>query len=874
MITVRKIKSKYPPNWHWPLEVALLPSDYSNALIRDISSTGWASKLVQTYELNAGRLQCNVLLMKGELNAAIHQLVEFRYSVRADVIVFFCDKPTDYDKLSQKDVDAIRNMVEANGVFFTHGEVNIAYWTDELVFQLSHNNNIITAISKASEVGIFYLSSDLEKSSKLLNYVRKLVHNLKALPDDTGPVILKDGRSMNVQELAYKIQNALPKFKFEHESDEASAIADLSRSISNILPHKLIDIDVEDTTNEILMKSGNVGSGEVYESSGADESTEAEEAAEESMSAGDDGSSGSTSRGVRVLGSDTSHEEEISREEEGDLPIEKEDAKEVIPRYLQCKITDHQGITILNLLETNTSYHLIARIGPSDFQWLQGSRKAPTEKIFKDTTEDQELLIILRTNLTEDIQQDTITLPSQGTSTKASFVLDTFNSEVELIAELSIYHKNRLLQSAVVSAYIVADKEKTKTLPNIRMETLASPRVLLDNLANRTSFASSLKYDAKSSPDKMQLVSSKGISYKLETGLDKMLKNIKAEIEEAVIHIDDYPEDILDENNTPLYINLAHLGRELYDNYLKETVDLDGPVQIISSTHEHIPLEFIYTYPPPAPDAKMCPNSVDALIAGECGGCLDMDEVPAPLICPFGFLCCSKIIERHDINHNSEKIGRGDFATFAEPHSGRQVIEPLKSILFGSAGRVENHSKDLIQKVKDQIKQSSNLVAVVNNWEDWKDTVVKKEPSALVLIVHTENSQVIKHIQQMEIGDKDFLLKTFITEDYIDPASNDPGPLVILIGCNTQENEDRVFDFTNQFKNKGAAVVLSNFTKIRGRHAAPIVEKLFEFLENKKGKEFLFGEIMLKLRQFLFSKGIIVSFSLVAHGDADWKLKI
>ena len=74
--------------------------------------------------------------------------------------------------------------------------------------------------------------------------------------------------------------------------------------------------------------------------------------------------------------------------------------------------------------------------------------------------------------------------------------------------------------------------------------------------------------------------------------------------------------------------------------------------------------------------------------------------------------------------------------------------------------------------------------------------------------------------------------------------------------------------------NYGAAIVISNFTKIRGRHAGPIVMKLLEFLKAHEEKEFTLGEIVLKLRQYLLAKGIMVGFSLTTLGDADWKIKI
>ncbi len=73
--------------------------------------------------------------------------------------------------------------------------------------------------------------------------------------------------------------------------------------------------------------------------------------------------------------------------------------------------------------------------------------------------------------------------------------------------------------------------------------------------------------------------------------------------------------------------------------------------------------------------------------------------------------------------------------------------------------------------------------------------------------------------------------------------------------------------------NSGAAIVLSNFTKIRGRQAKDIILKLVEFLKDNGQKEASLGEVLLRLRQYLLSEGLIAGLSLIAQGDADWKIK-
>ena len=116
--------------------------------------------------------------------------------------------------------------------------------------------------------------------------------------------------------------------------------------------------------------------------------------------------------------------------------------------------------------------------------------------------------------------------------------------------------------------------------------------------------------------------------------------------------------------------------------------------------------------------------------------------------------------------------------------------------------------------------------------------------------------------------------KNLINKKMIQGANDQNHPFVMMIGCEAVNMDEFGFDLSSQLMNVGAAMVMSNFTKIRGRQAAPIVIKMLEFLKANEGKEFTLGEIVLKLRQYLLAKGIMVGFSITTFGDADWKIKI
>ena len=798
---IHYFESKHPVNWHWPLQVGMLPNDWSTTFLPELTANWWHPKLVRTYILNRGRLHANILLVNGNLKATNRDFRSLRMHCKSDIVIHFCDN-ADIPMEWGEELESLASAWNCNGIVFipVGGDFQYVDWCNELLFNLSHDNDFRKSVENFNDKGALFITQKLERETKLSNFARKFVKNLKSLPVEIKDKDPGYHGAHRIRDIAEHLDHELPNYRFDHESGEASVIAEMTTETAHTVTTTVANEGV--ARREIM-------------------------------------------RGREAL----------------------------LLRYLQSQILDENGMTMFKLLQAGKPYSLNVRIGPSDLQWLQGNRSEPLNIDFGESDEEQDVLIVFKSNLSEEVQSDTIKIGPKGPSTIADFSFACAEPGREFVADILAYHKNRLIQSAGISAYFVDDPEGNYQLPFVMMETLTSPRMLLNNLGDRMEFAASIHYEADENPDALMVNSSKKVSYKLEAGLEKILKKIKADIEEVVLHTDDYPEDLLDEKNAIIFNRLAQKGRLLYDNYLKDLGDFDGPIQIISGLHDYIPLEFVYTYPAPKQDARICPKAKEALIAGKCADCIDMDKTPAEYICPFGFISFSKVVERHDVNHRNELLESGDFAFHSEPAAGRPSIALLNSTIFGSAKRVESHAAGLIRQVADFIGTSAKIASEADTWENWKKTVKERNPDCLVLIVHTEDNKDLD-IPQMEIGDKDFILQTHIGEDIVDPAGKEPAPVVILIGCSTQDNEMPAFDFTSQFKNKGAALVLSTFTKVRGRHAGPIVMKLFEFFKSMKGTELRFGEIMLKLRQYLLSQGMIVSLALIVNGDADWKIKL
>ena len=116
-----------------------------------------------------------------------------------------------------------------------------------------------------------------------------------------------------------------------------------------------------------------------------------------------------------------------------------------------------------------------------------------------------------------------------------------------------------------------------------------------------------------------------------------------------------------------------------------------------------------------------------------------------------------------------------------------------------------------------------------------------------------------------------------ITEAFVRLNPDGPGPVVMLLGCTTAVPLDTFQTFTVQFKDMGASLVIGTIAPVLGRHAARTAEALIEALikvqSDAGGRDGIpVGEALRDVRRQLLGRGILMSMSLAAYGDADWRL--
>lgn len=538
----------------------------------------------------------------------------------------------------------------------------------------------------------------------------------------------------------------------------------------------------------------------------------------------------------------------------GSRGIKKENASKSSVRFLQCIFVNHKNKPSHHGLLKGRPYSLKVKIDVSDHDWLQGGDITNEDISFKSGKPEQ-VKIILRYR--DRIDQENISVPSIGASTEAIYKIKI--KEIgETHFEIFAFHKTRLIQHVGISAFFCDSKEEIRNIPKMKMKVISMPRRVLNDLQEKKQYGLSLVFT-----DGLPIMATetKIEEIRNEDHMNEFNRMLTKRIEKYVKDLNPNPD--IDE----LFLSLAKLGRNLFINLFKCENIFDKPIQIISSRSKHIPIEFVYTKKLNRKATKLCPKAFQAVKAGKCKGCINGTE---KYICPLGFVALRTIIERHQIGVNIDKLKNGSIGLNSDVTMDRPAIPILQQTLYGTSERVDSVQAGLRKRLGKKIKAYSEKSKEVHNWNDWSKGI-KKNPDSLVIVGHVETKDYSK---QLEIG-TDLLDQAHLDSEFISGSKTGQNPFVILIGCNTQDVEMSFMDFANHFKNQGAAIVLSSFTKIQGRQAVPLVEKLLEILYEKKGaRSFRFGKAMLDFRRKMFSDGLYVSMALVAHGDADWKLKI
>lgn len=342
-------------------------------------------------------------------------------------------------------------------------------------------------------------------------------------------------------------------------------------------------------------------------------------------------------------------------------------------------------------------------------------------------------------------------------------------------------------------------------------------------------------------------------------------------------------EALLDDTD-PLVLgffrDLARHGAALYQTLRRQKfTDPGDRIQVINLAPEHpVPLEFIYDRTTPSRNATLCAGW-QAALAGDGNRCAACDQATAPAgttstaraswsdtICPLGFWAVRKVIERFDA---------ASLTDLSLPAGPRRALRPLDAALCASTHFVGERDRNTL---RDALTEHIATPTVVDDWDQWEQAV-HANPPLLILIAHHDLDAGLDYL---EIGDENldeerrWRFRPQLNEALINPATIDPGPIVLLLGCETGRRiaETGYGGLAGQFKDFHASLVLGTMAKILGRHAAPLAAELVAELTAIDTPDADFGTLLRRIRRRLLAHGILMAFALVAIGDAEWRLPV
>ena len=333
-------------------------------------------------------------------------------------------------------------------------------------------------------------------------------------------------------------------------------------------------------------------------------------------------------------------------------------------------------------------------------------------------------------------------------------------------------------------------------------------------------------------------------------------------------------QDVLDADDPSVRVllrDMARHGAGLYNHLLSQGFTDPGErIQVLNhEPHTYVPLEFVYDRGYPVSEAKLCAPGLQALTAG--AGACPVCSIPvpddqrsnAPVICPFGFWSLRKIIER---------LALGDAGQASSPGAERRSLPVIDSVAFASSHLVPQDERRATQEV---LQQSFGRLFVADDWTQWKKAM-QEHPSLLLLLPHHGIQAALDYL---EIGDEQLtedlgkLSRGQIDRQYVNLDGRDPGPIVLLLGCQTAgETETGYVEMTQLIQQQHASIVLGTLAQILGRHAAPLARELVTELVAVKDAQADFGTIMRRVRRRMLGRGYLMALCLVALGDAEWRL--
>lgn len=855
----RKFNSGKNIRWKWPLVIS---DGRANAPLLNQFFNSKLSKFSQKFKLikkDAGARKPNILVINAERK--ITRVVGLR-SIQADVVIVCTYSGNDYEPAIDKAPELAKEF-KASAVIVMPAAV-IRMWFDHIIFALLQGKDILEVVDNTKLYPFILYDPSVVRGSRMkprIQDILRLAH--------------KNDHKISAKYLKV-LETQLKGFEYRVEDVSPDKVGNKTIAYLNDDLHKALTVITGQLLRRMPAKKGD-DHGKTIPAS--DKQTTPKSPSSNWLDeleftnieytdqvgdgvpdpATDSGSSGdSPSRGG---------DRPKGRKPPSQKIVEKTDPVEPNRRLFTGILNDANKLQS-KALAPSQKYILKVFIGKEMRGFVSSGVNVNYSDLFYDNKAGYETIQVhLSTNLSKKLVARDIRLPRVGNSTTAEFPFRTNAKIKKFIAQVLVYHKNRLLQHEEVTIDVTAEPGNKRTLYS---KTVVFTGQDLEEAQARTLFAASLSFsDLKKDDSEIQgIADDQPVKLDFPPALNGKLGLMKTYIQDSLIEMPKKPLKLTAQANQNLLRKLAIQGYLIYGK-IKEVGIKEGPIQIIAKKEDHALLDYIYTLPAPTFKATLCKHATKALEEGKCQGCPDYTKKPSDHICPFGFWAFSRIIERHGPKKKIQSDT--DYLVTHKAFSKRDALALLQHAIYGSSIRVDKEIKGTRKLIGKAIEDSVKKYFQADEWKLWSETVNKHHPQSLILVVHAETNEEFD-VQQIELGDKDFKEQTQFKTDVLAMKDDIPPPFVMILGCETSNLQLTGFDIAATLMDEGAAIVISNFTQVSGLQAKDIVINLLKLIKEKAAKETTFGEIILRLRQLLLAQGMIGALSLITKGDADWKI--
>jgi hypothetical protein len=167
----------------------------------------------------------------------------------------------------------------------------------------------------------------------------------------------------------------------------------------------------------------------------------------------------------------------------------------------------------------------------------------------------------------------------------------------------------------------------------------------------------------------------------------------------------------------------------------------------------------------------------------------------------------------------------------------------------------------------------------VADWNQWVEVIRTTAPSTLVILPHHEYRGGFEYLQlgAETTGDRDghpgYLKSLLVKMKHVKSRAQDPGPVVLLLGCETQVARISFESFVSRFRTAGAAVVIATLATVLGRDAGPVAKVLLDELSGATEQRRTIGDVVLSAKRKLLLRGIPMALGITTYGGADRPLQ-